>query len=94
MSEVLSDAEIAAQLAKLPGRTRDGDALTKVFDAKNFDGAIRLVNDIAHIAKAIDHHPDLAVSWNKVTVRTSSHDAGGITSRDVDLATRIQAIAG
>lgn len=94
MSEVLGDAELAAQLAKLPGWSRDGEALTKLFEAKDFDGAIRLVNDIAHIAKAIDHHPDLALSWNKVTVRTSSHDAGGITPRDIDLATRIQAIAG
>lgn len=93
MSEVLGDGEIASQLEKLPGWTRDGNVLTKVFETKDFNGAIRLVNDIAHIANAVDHHPELAVNWNRVTVRTSSHDAGGITLRDTDLATRIQSIA-
>ena len=92
MSDRLDDATIAAELEKLPGWKRDGATLERVVEAKDFDAAMAFVNAIAHIANAVNHHPDIAISWNKVTIRSSSHDAKGITSRDVDLAMRIQAI--
>ena len=93
MSDLLNDAAIDAELAKIPGWHREGKELVKEFDCRDFSGAIKFVNAVAHIANAVNHHPELTISWNKVTVRTSSHDSGGITPRDVDLAERIQSVA-
>ncbi|BDE07337.1 putative pterin-4-alpha-carbinolamine dehydratase [Vulcanimicrobium alpinum] len=75
-----------------PGWTNDGEALVKVFDLKNFDGAISFVNAVAQAANRLDHHPDIALSWNEVTIRTWSHDVGAITDRDVALARAIDAL--
>ena len=71
------------------GWTNDGRALVRVFDRKNFDGSIAFVNAVAAEANRLDHHPDIAISWNRVTVRTWSHDVGAITERDVALANAI-----
>ena len=71
------------------GWTNDGSALVRVFDRKNFDGSIAFVNAVAAEANRLDHHPDIAISWNRVTVRTWSHDVGAITERDVALANAI-----
>ena len=65
----------------------------RTYDRGDFDGSIAFVNAIAAAANAADHHPDLALSWNRVTVRLSSHDAGGITERDLRLAAQIDALA-
>ena len=53
---------------------------------KDFAGAMQFVNAVAEMAEAVNHHPDIAISWNKVTLRLTSHDAGGLTQPDVDLA--------
>lgn len=75
------------------GWTNDGDALVKVFDRKNFDGSIAFVNAVAKAANGMNHHPDIALSWNEVTIRTWSHDVNAITDRDVALAHAIDALA-
>jgi 4a-hydroxytetrahydrobiopterin dehydratase len=72
-----------------PGWTNDGRSLVRVFDRKSFDGSIAFVNAVAAEANRLDHHPDIAISWNTVTVRTWSHDVGAITGRDVALANAI-----
>lgn len=71
------------------GWRRDGEALVRVFDCGDFNGSIAFVNAIATIANRLDHHPDLAISWNRVTVRTWSHDKGAVTERDIALAEAI-----
>ncbi|HZO95200.1 MAG TPA: 4a-hydroxytetrahydrobiopterin dehydratase [Candidatus Baltobacteraceae bacterium] len=76
-----------------PGWTGDDKALTKTFDRGDFGRAIAFVNEVAAVANSLDHHPDLAISWGRVTIRTWSHDAGGITQRDVALAEAIDALA-
>jgi 4a-hydroxytetrahydrobiopterin dehydratase len=76
-----------------PGWTNDGKALTKTFDRKDFDGSIAFVNAVAKIANEQNHHPDIAISWNRVTIRTWSHDVGAITDRDARLAGAIDAAA-
>lgn len=86
-------AEIAARLAAMPGWHHRGNALEKRFDCGDFDGAIRFVNAVAAAANAQDHHPDITISWNAVAIVLSSHDAGGITTRDFRLAATIDAIA-
>lgn len=88
-SPLLTDDDIALRLRSRPGWKRDGDALVKTYVRDNFNGAIAFVNAIAAAANAADHHPDIAVSWDEVTVRTWSHDAGGITDRDFRLAETI-----
>ncbi len=75
------------------GWKNDGQALVKVFDRRNFDGAIAFVNAIAAVANRLNHHPDLALAWNEVTVRTWSHDVKAITERDAALAREIDAVA-
>ncbi|MGD0053039.1 MAG: 4a-hydroxytetrahydrobiopterin dehydratase [Vulcanimicrobiaceae bacterium] len=74
------------------GWTNDGKALVKVFDRKDFDGSIAFVNAVAKIANAQNHHPDIALAWNEVTIRTWSHDVNAITDRDVKLAKAIDAL--
>ena len=88
----LSHETIAASLARLSGWHHRGNAIEKVFDCKNFDGSIAFVNAVAKVANARDHHPDITVSWNDVTLTLSSHDVGGLTERDFGLAEAIDAI--
>lgn len=89
----LPDAAVDLGLAALPEWRRDGQAIVKTFDRRDFVGSIAFVNAIAAAANAADHHPDLTIAWNHVTVRLSSHDAGGITERDLSLARAIDAIS-
>jgi 4a-hydroxytetrahydrobiopterin dehydratase len=89
----LHDVAVARELASLPGWKRDGDEIVRTFDRGNFNGSIAFVDAIATAANAADHHPDLGISWNNVTVRLSSHDAHGITARDFALARTIDGLA-
>jgi 4a-hydroxytetrahydrobiopterin dehydratase len=86
---VLSDDEIRDRLAGLEGWERDGDALRKQFDRGDFKGSVVFVNSITPAAEEMNHHPDLEISWSKVTVRLSTHSQGGITENDFELAGRI-----
>lgn len=88
----LPDDAIARALAALPAWKRDGNAIARTYDRKDFDGSIAFVNAIAKAANAANHHPDVAISWNQVTVKTWSHDAGGLTDRDFALARAIDAL--
>jgi 4a-hydroxytetrahydrobiopterin dehydratase len=90
---ILSDAEIAERLRELPGWHYRGKALEKRFDRGDFDRSIAFVNAIAAEANAQNHHPDLSISWNEVGIVLSSHDAGGVTARDVRLARSIEGLA-
>jgi 4a-hydroxytetrahydrobiopterin dehydratase len=89
----LSDDAIAQALAALPHWTREGNEIVRSYDRGDFDGSIAFVNAIAAAANAADHHPDLALAWSRVTVRLSSHDAGGLTDRDFRLAKTIDELA-
>lgn len=86
--ERLSEADIDAAAAGL-GWRRDGDRFVKRVERTDFAGAVRFVNQVAELAEARNHHPDIAVSWNKVDLVLSTHSAGGITQADVDLARAI-----
>lgn len=70
----------------------DGQWLTRSVETDNFVEGLALVNRIGELAEASNHHPDLELRYSGVVVRTSSHDAGGVTSRDVDLARGIDAL--
>ncbi len=72
-----------------PGWTRDGIALTRSFCFADFAQAFAFLTRVAAHAEAVDHHPEFTSVWNRVDFRLTSHDAGGVTSRDVELATVI-----
>jgi 4a-hydroxytetrahydrobiopterin dehydratase len=88
----LADAEITARLAALPGWARAGEEIVKTFDCGTFAAAIAFVVRIGFFAERADHHPDLDVRWKRVKVALTTHDAGGLTSNDFDLATQIEGI--
>ena len=90
---VLSHAEITDLLQTLPGWHHRGNAIEKHFDRGNFDGSMRFVNAVAAAANTQDHHPDITISWNDVTLSLCSHDVGGITTRDFRLAGAIETLA-
>jgi 4a-hydroxytetrahydrobiopterin dehydratase len=89
----LSDEEIEARLTGLSGWERAGDALRREFRFDDFVGSVEFVNRLTPVAEQVNHHPDLAISWNRVTVSLSTHSQGGITEADFDLATRIDGVA-
>jgi 4a-hydroxytetrahydrobiopterin dehydratase len=90
---VLNDDEITARLGELDGWERDGDSLRKEFKLDDFKGSVDFVNRITPEAEEMNHHPDLEISWNTVTVSLSTHSEGGITGNDFTLAERIDAQA-
>jgi len=94
MPQPLPEDAITRKLAALPGWARDGEEIVRTYDRGNFNGSIAFVNEIAAAANAADHHPDIAISWNSVTVRLSSHDAKGLTDRDFALAQTIDGLSG
>jgi len=68
---------------------RDGDTLVKVVHRGDFTGALTYVNAVGELAEAADHHPDIDIRWDTVTLRLSTHSAGGLTTKDIDLAAQI-----
>jgi 4a-hydroxytetrahydrobiopterin dehydratase len=73
---------------------RQGDTLVKVVKGDNFADALAYVNRVGQLAEEANHHPDIDIRWNTVTLRLSTHDAGGLTDKDLALAARIDAIGG
>lgn len=93
MSAVLSDAELQQALQKLPGWKKNGNAIERNFQFANFAQAMDFVNQIAEAAEAVNHHPDIHISYNKVTMALVSHDSGGVTQRDIRMAEKINELA-
>ena len=91
--ERLSDDEIAERLGRLEGWERRGEAIVKDFKRGDFVGSVRFVDSLVEPAEAMGHHPDLAISWDTVTVTITTHAAGGLTANDFELASRIESLA-
>jgi 4a-hydroxytetrahydrobiopterin dehydratase len=89
---LLSDEEIGQRLEVLSGWERDGDAIVKSFENDDFKGSVGFVNRVMPVAEAMNHHPDLEISWATVKVSISTHSEGGLTANDFDLASRIDAL--
>ena len=89
---LLTDDEIAAALAGLPGWQRDGGCLRRQYAFADFRAAFAFMGQVAALAEAQDHHPDWCNSWNRLDIRLSTHEAGGITALDVRLAAAIDAL--
>ncbi len=85
----LTDSEISERLRSLDGWEVRDSRLVKSFKFKDFMSAVQFVDEIAPIADAQGHHPDLQVGWGKVVVELTSHDAGGLTEKDFEVAARL-----
>ena len=91
--ETLDDQQIEAQLGGLSGWVRDGRTITREWKLADFAAAIALVDSVAGLAEAANHHPDILVhGWNRVRLTLSTHSAGGLTAADFALAERIDAL--
>ncbi|TLZ73012.1 MAG: 4a-hydroxytetrahydrobiopterin dehydratase [Methanobacteriota archaeon] len=89
---LLSEAEIAAGLAEVPKWTRTGSAIARAWKFEDFPGALAFINQVGALAEGMDHHPDIYNTWNKVTLTLTTHDRGGLTALDFDLAKKIDAL--
>ncbi len=89
----LTEAEIAEGVALLPKWQRDGLFLRRTIETKSFADAISLIVRIGFLAEAADHHPDIDLRWRNVSITLTTHDAGGISVLDLDLATLIDLAA-
>ena len=89
MAEKLTQESIDAKLPELPEWSLSGGALQRTFKFDNFVDAMAFVNKVAELAEDAQHHPDILVRYSKVTLTLSTHDAGGITQKDFDLAAEV-----
>src|SRR5947208_17005048 len=91
--KLLTDEEIAAQLAAVPAWERQDDSIVTTVTRTDFRDALLYLGAVAYLAEAAGHHPDIAISWNKVTLTLSTHSAGGLTGADFALAGQISRLA-
>lgn len=94
MSSVVPEADLTIALQSLQGWTKNGNAVERQFEFPNFVEAMVFVNRIAEAAEAVNHHPDIAINYNKVKLSLTSHDSGGVTQRDIRMAAKINEIVG
>src|SRR5438034_815080 len=87
---LIPDADLAKQLAPLKGWNLAGKEIRKTFEHKDFVHAMGFVNSVALLAEKANHHPDIDVRWNKVTLTLATHSAGGLTEKDFKLAGEIE----
>jgi 4a-hydroxytetrahydrobiopterin dehydratase len=87
--ELLNEDEIAAQLRNAPGWAHEGASITRTVTREDFRDAMLFTGAVAYLAEDAGHHPDILIQWNKVTLKLSTHSAGGLTAADFSLAGRI-----
>jgi 4a-hydroxytetrahydrobiopterin dehydratase len=92
MATLLDDERVNAALDELTGWQRNGDAIVRTVDLPSFPAAIEAVRQVAEIAEARNHHPDIDIRWRTVTFRCSTHSKGGITDLDIELAKEIDRV--
>jgi 4a-hydroxytetrahydrobiopterin dehydratase len=93
MSEPIAPAALVTALQQLPGWTGTTTAVERTISAPDFLTAIAVVDEVAEAAEAANHHPDIDIRWRRVRFALSTHDAGGVTQKDLDLAAVIDRIA-
>ena len=89
----LEEEQISSSLAALPLWQRQEQVVTRTYEFKDFPEAMKFVNAVAALAEQAQHHPDLDVRWNKVTLAFTTHDAGGLTNKDFALARECDELA-
>jgi len=89
---LLSADEIAARLREVPGWSRSGNAIERTWTFRDFSEALAFINKVGGLAESMNHHPDIANSWATVRLTLTTHDKGGLTSLDFDLAMKINSL--
>lgn len=92
MDKLTSDERTTA-LERLSDWDSDGEVIRKTYRFKGFAWAIAFVDTVARLAEAADHHPDIDIRYDKVTISLTTHSAGGLTRHDIDLAAGIDDVA-
>lgn len=82
----LTEKQIAERLVTLTDWSQVNDAIQRTYQFKDFMASMAFVNKVAGLAEKANHHPDILIRWNKVTLTLSTHDSGGITQKDFELA--------
>ena len=90
----LTPKQIKAALPAVKDWKKKGASITRTCQFKDFAGAMGFVNKVAKAAEKANHHPDIDIRWNKVTLTLATHSEGGLTHNDFDLAKKIDALAG
>lgn len=93
MADVLNPDALHHELDRLEGWQGTTSGIAKVFTFADFNGSVGFVNRVARLADALNHHPDVAISWNKVTLTLVTHSAGGVTQSDIELARQVDPLA-
>ena len=91
--KTLHQHELKALRNRLPAWTRRGSVIRRTYEFSGFPTAMRFVNAVARAAEVAQHHPDIDIRWNRVRLALTTHDAGGLTQRDADLAAACDALA-
>jgi 4a-hydroxytetrahydrobiopterin dehydratase len=91
--KTLQQNELKALRIRLPEWTRRGGVIRRTYAFSGFPAAMRFVNAVARAAEAAQHHPDIDIRWNRVRLALTTHDAGGLTQRDADLAAACDVLA-
>ena len=97
MSPLLTDSEVSQQLTALPNWRRAETAepaIIATYELTDFVAALDFVNQVGHEAELMNHHPDIDIRWNTVILVLSTHSEGGLTEHDIELARRINDVAG
>jgi len=93
MTQLLTDDAVQGALSDLQGWSRHGEAIERQLRFRDFSSALAFLVRVGIEAEKANHHPEIANVYSRVTIRLTTHDAGGITEKDMDLAARIDAIA-
>ena len=89
----LDETKIQTAMAALPDWTRNSQVISRIYEFNDFPTAMKFVNAVAELAEQVQHHPDIDIRWNKVTLALTTHDAGGLTEKDFALARQCDALA-
>ncbi len=89
MSDLVEKDEIEGLLKKLPEWDLEEKAICRVVEFEDYMDGVDLLNGVADIAEEANHHPDMEIKWGQLTIRLTTHDMGGLTDADFDLAGRI-----
>jgi 4a-hydroxytetrahydrobiopterin dehydratase len=89
----MNESQIQAAVAALPQWRRDGQVISRTYEFTDFPEAMKFVNSVAAFAEQAQHHPDVDIRWNKVTLALTTHDAGGLTQKDFAMARQCDGLA-
>lgn len=92
MSELIEKSELKEYLKRVPEWDLEGKKIERLFEFDDFNESIDFVNGVAEIAEELEHHPDIDIRWNKVKLILSTHNKGGLTNLDFELAGKIDTL--